>query len=506
MSNSYIWWGIAAYVIVALAVGYMSREASSASSMSEFFIGNRKMKGMVATLSYSATIFSAFLMIGMVGLTYAGGVGALGFELAYFVSLAIVALVGPKFWMVGKKYGYITPSEMLGHRYNSKALAFIAAGAACVFLIPYSAVQLAGVGYLLQGMSDGAISFTTGVIVAAVLAVVFAYVAGIRSVMWTDALQAAVMIVGLVAVVGIVVSEIGGLGTLFDRVAAEQPKALTVPGDGVFSFITFIGITIPWLFYAVANPQVSQRLFMSASLKSMRHTIIGSMLFGLVGIVLAVVLGLCVRLLIPGLEKADLATPVLLGSAHIPPFIGIVMMIAAVGAAVSTIDSIILTLSSMVARDIYANTKAASSESAQLNIGKWVVPVIAIMAVVFAELQLDLIAMLSVASVTGLAVLVPATLGAFYWKRGTALGGIVSVVCTGILVLFIYANGNSLLGLPAGVWSLPLASILFVVVSLFSKKPGRIADEFMAEATRVRFGNDSAGPKAVTRPALQEEA
>src|SRR5690606_8722351 len=100
----------------------------------------------------------------------------------------------PKFWAVGKKYGYITPTEMLGHRYNSKALALIAASASCIFLIPYSAVQLAGVGYLVQGMSDGAISFSTGVLVAAILAVIFAYVAGIRSVMWTDALQATVMI------------------------------------------------------------------------------------------------------------------------------------------------------------------------------------------------------------------------------------------------------------------------------------------------------------------------
>src|SRR5690606_36358923 len=136
MTTTYIWWAMIAYVVIALLVGYMSREKSAGSSMSEFFIGNRKMKGIVATLSYSATIFSAFLMIGMVGLTYAGGVGALGFELAYFVSLAVVAIVGPKFWAVGKRYGYITPSEMLGHRYNSKALALIAAASSCVFLIP----------------------------------------------------------------------------------------------------------------------------------------------------------------------------------------------------------------------------------------------------------------------------------------------------------------------------------------------------------------------------------
>src|SRR5699024_12550898 len=60
--------------------------------------------------------------------------------------------------------------------------------------IPYAAVQLAGVGYLLSGMTHGAISFTAGTVLAVVLALVFALVAGLRSVAWTDSLQAVVMI------------------------------------------------------------------------------------------------------------------------------------------------------------------------------------------------------------------------------------------------------------------------------------------------------------------------
>jgi SSS family solute:Na+ symporter len=144
-------------------------------------------------------------------------------------------------------------------------------------------------------------------------------------------------------------------------------------------------------------------------------------------------------------------------------------MIGIMAAAISTIDSIMLTLASMLSRDVYANVNLNVSEKRQLLVGKLVVPVIALMAMGFAELQLDLIAVLSVAASSGLVAMVPAIIGAFYWKRGTAAGAWVSVVGTSVFVLLMYATGNALLGLPAGVWGIVVASVLFVGVSLLTK-------------------------------------
>ncbi len=165
MTESLIGWSIAIYVVVAIGIAMLSRQRSAkggSDSMSGYFLGNRQMNGLVSALSYSATTYSAFMMVGLAGLTYAGGVGAFGFEIIYFAGVSLVAVFGPKFWAVGKKFGYVTPSEMLGHRYHSKPVAMAVSIASCIFLIPYSAVQLAGVGYLLQGMTDGTITFTTG--------------------------------------------------------------------------------------------------------------------------------------------------------------------------------------------------------------------------------------------------------------------------------------------------------------------------------------------------------
>ena len=97
------------------------------------------MGGFVSAMSYSATTYSAFMMIGLAGLTYTGGVGALGFELIYLIGVTLVLVFGPRFWLVGKKFGYVTPTEMLGHRYGTRSVAVVTAvttPSLTVFVLP----------------------------------------------------------------------------------------------------------------------------------------------------------------------------------------------------------------------------------------------------------------------------------------------------------------------------------------------------------------------------------
>ncbi|MFA8439240.1 sodium:solute symporter family protein [Pueribacillus sp. YX66] len=478
MNATMVWIGVVIYVISSLILAYYSR-TGKAKDMTDYFLGNRKMGGFVSALSYSATTFSAFMLVGLAGLTYAGGVGALGFELIYFAGVSLIAFFGPRYWVAGKKYGYVTPTEMLGDRYESKTVAVVTALASCLFLIPYSAVQLTGVGYLLSSMSNNAITFTTGVTIATVLAIVFTIIAGIRSVMWTDAFQALVMIVTATLVVLIVVSRLGGFGSFFETLATEHPGSLSVPGNGFFSFPAFLSLTLPWIFFSISNPQVSQRLYMPSSFTSLRRMLIGFLVFGFIYTLVSILWGFAALIQFPGLDNADLATPTLLSSDLVPPILGVIVMIGIMAAAISTIDSIILTLSSIVARDVYGNAKRNPSEQRQLLVGKIVIPVIAVLAYLFAQLQLDLIAVLSVSASAGLLVIVPAYFGVFFWKRGTAAGVIASVVISGTLVSVLELTKFKPLGYGSGVWGLLLSIALFIGVSIVTKAPKEKATEFI---------------------------
>src|SRR6056297_524333 len=357
MPARYVYIAMIIYVILGFYIAFKAREGMKKGLLA-YFLSGRSLGGFVSALSYSATTYSAFMMVGLAGFTYSGGVGALGFELVYLSGLSLVAFFGPRFWLVGKKFNYISPYEMLGDRYNSKWIPVLLASTACVFLIPYLAVQLMGIGYLMNGLSGGSIPFMNGVIIAVILAIAWALIAGMRSVAWTDSMQSLVMIIVSVFILFFIVyKEMGGFINFFNILENRYPEFLSVPGPGFFKFKVFLGLTLPWFFFPISNPQVSQRLFIPRSLSAMKTMIKGFLIFGLIYTLVSVMWGFSAKILLPDLTAADMATPALLGSEHVPVILALIAMVGITAAAISTIDSIMLTLSSLLVQDIYKNIK-----------------------------------------------------------------------------------------------------------------------------------------------------
>lgn len=234
MSPVLIWAAIGLYALAGLAVVAIARR-QLATGAEDFYLASRTLGGLVSAASYAATTYSAFMMLGLAGLTYRGGVGALGFELVYFAGLSLMLIFGPRLWLVGRRYGFITPSEMLGARYDSPALATVTALLSCAFLVPYSSVQLLGIGLLFSGTTGGAIPFEAGIIVGAALAAIWTLGAGLRSVVWTDALQAVVILLTALVALLYIIEALGGWGVFLARVEEERGAWLAQPGPGFFS-------------------------------------------------------------------------------------------------------------------------------------------------------------------------------------------------------------------------------------------------------------------------------
>lgn len=480
-------WLLAAFAVY-VALGTLIAIGSSrglSQRLEDYFLANRSLGGLVSALSYAATTYSAFMMVGLAGLTYRGGVGALGFELVYLSGLSLVVFFGPAFWEVGRRFHIVSPAELLSVRYRSPLLGAVVAAASVLFLIPYSSVQLTGIALLLEGMSRGAVPFLVGLTLATAVAVLWAWLGGLRSVAWTDAFQAVIMLISALWVLDSVLGRVGGVGGLFARLQQEDPEWLAVPGNGYFTFHTFLGLSLPWFFFALSNPQVSQRLFTPRSLGSMRRMLLGFLVFGFIYTLVSVLWGLAGRVLIPGLPNPDLLTPSLLASPWVPPAVALVAMVGIMAAAVSTIDSILLTLSSMVARDLYATLAPGAPEHRQLQVGKLAIPVIALLAFLFARMRLGLIAVLSVASSAGLLVTVPAIIGAFYWPRATASGALASILGGSAVVVWAQLTGARPLGAWPGVWGLIVATALFVGVSLLSRPVEAPGAEFRRAVERT---------------------
>lgn len=477
ISPALVWGAVAAFALVGGIIAVAASRGNTGTA-DDYYLGGRRLGGVVSGLSYAATTYSAFMLVVLTGLTYRGGVGALGFELIYFSGLMLLVVFGPRFWLAGQRWGFVTPAEMLGARYGDPNIARAAAVISLVFLMPYCTTQMAGIGLLLSGITGGAIGLGTAVAVGALLAIFWTLVAGLRSVAWTDAGQSVVMLVSGLLAVGFVVASIGGVGAFLAELRAERGAWLGVPGPGLWSFPTFLALSLPWFFFPLSNPQVSQRLFVVRDLSALRRMIFWVLGFGLVFTLIAVVWGFAALLLAPDLDNPANATPTLLGSGAVPVPVALLLMVGILSAAVSTLDSIALTLGSMVARDL---VRHPGLEARQVFVGRIVVVVVVLFAATFAIRQASVVDQLAALSAAGLIVTVPSTIAAFFWRGGTAAGVLASLLGgAGVAVWLAMGAGVSVFD-PTLALSVSAVSIVLLVGVSLVTRPRAGALDFRGE-------------------------
>ena len=466
MSAALVWGAMILWTLLAAFIAERARRGLG-TGVSEYFIGGRRLRGFVSGMTYAATTYSAFMLVGLVGLTYRSGVGALGFEMTYLVFTVVLLVVfGPRFWLVGKRYDFITPPELLADRYGNRWIATVAALISFVMLIPYSSVQLIGAGLLVNGLTGGEVPYMAGVLVMAALSGFSAIWAGMRSVAWTDAFQAITMIVtSLIAVVFVMFGSFGSPGEFFVTVEQNNPDLLAFNWDPKL----FIGITLPWAFFALTNPQVSQRMYVPDEKRSLRRMIIYFSIFGVIYTVISTLFGFQARELLPGLENPDNAMPRLLST--LPTVLSLIIFVGIFSAATSTLGSIILTLSSLFSRDVLARIKSDADERTQRVAGQFAIVVLLLGCIVFAYFRPGLIAIISSMASGGLLVMAPTIIGAFFWRRATAPAALISMIVGGVVTGVMYIANIYPLGWWPSVWGILLTSLLFVGISLATTPP-----------------------------------
>ena len=124
------------------------------------------------------------------------------------------------------------------------------------------------------------------------------------------------LLASVIALCFLVYKGFGGFGAFMHRMNQDIPQFLA--GPGLFKFQLFLGLSLPWLFFSLSNPQVTQRLFIPKSVKAFKQMIGGFLVFGFIYTMVSVLWGFGVRLLIPGLANADKATPSLLAMPIMP--------------------------------------------------------------------------------------------------------------------------------------------------------------------------------------------
>ena len=190
------------------------RGARMAKTASDYFIAGRQLSLWVFVLAATATSFSGWTFMGHPGLVYRDG-----FQYAYASFYTItIPFTGVIFlkrqWMLGKRFGYVTPGEMLADYFRGDFIRILTVVVALFFSIPYLGVQLGASGFLFNVLTDGLVPEAFGMWVLSIVVLVYVASGGLRAVAYVDTVQCILLAVGIIITGIIALNAVGGWDAL----------------------------------------------------------------------------------------------------------------------------------------------------------------------------------------------------------------------------------------------------------------------------------------------------
>jgi SSS family solute:Na+ symporter/sodium/pantothenate symporter len=462
------------YLLSMILIGWIGRKKRRGDSLSDFYLAGRSMGLVVLFFTLYATQYSGNTLFGYTGITY-----RIGFQwtvsVLFMVSIVVAYLLfAPRLFILSREKGFITPGDYILHRFNSPGLRLLTTVLMIYALGNFTLAQLKAMGAAVEGLTDGAVPSAYGILFLAVIMVVYETLGGMRSVAWTDVIQGVVLATGFVVLLLVIPSLGGGLPAVVEKLSEISPEKVQVPSvEGRNTWISFV---ILLAFGASIYPQAIQRLYAGRSLRTLKRSLALMAFMPFLTTMIALVCGLVGAVVVPGLEGvqsdeilARLSALIVTKSA-VGYWLVVVIFAAVLAALMSTADSALLSISSMMTRDIYQPyLRPDSSEEELTRVGKWLSwGVIALLVwlaigtektlVRLLELKFELLIQVSPAFFLGL-----------YWERlskqsilaGMILGLLVAVGLTLSGMPRVWGFHAGVLGLAVNVLCCAIGSLLF---------------------------------------------
>ena len=464
------------FFAVMLGIGFYSRK--HATNVNGFVLGGRSVGPWLTAFAYGTSYFSAVVFVGYAGqFGYKYGLAStwIGIGNAILGSLLAWVVLGRRTRIMTKHLHSMTMPDFFGKRYNSKTLRVAASMIAFIFLIPYTASVYNGLSYLFGMAFD--VDFRVCVIVMAVLTGVYVIVGGYMATALNDLVQGIIMLFGIVAVIGAVLSGHGGFIAAIKELAAVPSDVM--PGAYASFFgpdpLNLLGVVILTSLGTWGLPQMIQKFYAIKDEKSVHTGTIISTLFAVV------VAGGCYFLggfsRISGVEAAadgtvayDTIIPTMLSS--LPDILIGIVIVLVLSASMSTLSSLVLTSSSTLTLDFIKPLFVKNMDEKKQLI--WMRVLLAFFIIISVVIALDPPAFIAQLMGISWGALAGAFLAPFlyglYWKGVTKAAVWASFICgVGITVsnMFLKYIASPI---NAGAIAMIAGLIIVPIVSLLSPK------------------------------------
>lgn len=500
-----------AYMIIMIVIGFVCSKGNK--NNEDYFLGGRNLGSWTAAMSAQASDMSGWLLMGLPGAVYLAGTGeawiAVGLLIGTILNWYIVSARLRKYTIVAGNSLTIPSFFKNRYRDHKNIIKIVSASIIAVFFTVYTASAFSSGAKLFATLFSNSASgdenynqvYVIGLIVAAVVILVYTFMGGFKAVCTTDLIQGLMMIVAILSV-PVLAYAILTFDTSFSSALAakgvEQPAQFLnffVNGDGTPVSAVSIISNLAWGLGYFGMPHILVRFMAVKSNEEIKKSRKIAVVWVIISLTASCLIGLIARgYLTAQLDDATSESVFIrtiqqiFSGNGVLIFIGGIFLCGILAAIMSTADSQLLVTASAVSEDLYKGAvKKNASEKSSLLVGKIAVAVVAVIAFFIAlNPKSSIMGLVSDAWAGFGSAFGPVVLLALFWKRST-LSGAISGMATGALTVIIWdyiqlVNGQTLYAatnLYSLVVGFGLALIVNVIVSLLSKKPSKeIMDEF----------------------------
>ena len=426
------------YFVVLLSIGlYFYRKSVS---IEDYLLGGRGMGAWVTALSAQASDMSGWLLMGLPGAIYLGGISNTWIATGLFIGTVLNwKLVAGRLRIYTEKTNTITLPCFFEERFRDPTglLRTVSAIIILIFFAIYASSGLVAAGKLFEAIFN--INYQVAVIVGGVVIIAYTFLGGFLAVCWTDLFQGLLMVLAIIIVPALAYFDVGGMEVIKAKMMAKNISTSLIPAGSKLPLLAIISASAWGLGY-FGQPHILARFMSAKSLSKLKESSQIAIVWVFLSLGGAVVVGLI------GIGMFDNLTGgeeekvfIYMIEKLFNPWVGGIMLAAILSAIMSTIDSQLLVSSSALAEDFYQKAiKKNASQREIIIVGRICVIIISAVALVLALKPNDTILGMVAYAWGGFgAAFGPLVLFALFSRKTSWVSALAGMV-TGTVVLVVW--------------------------------------------------------------------
>ncbi len=461
------------YFAVVVVIGL--RTAQRTRTGEDLFLAGRRLGWIPIGFSLFASNISSTTLIGLSGAAYAWGIAVSNYEWMAAFALVVFAIFIIPCYLNSR---IATVPEFLERRFDRRSRSYFSALTICSNILVDTAGTLFA-GALVLRLFFPELDMFTACLALAALAGVYTAAGGLAAVVYTDVLQALILLMGTCLVTWFSFAELGFSWELLQSATPPEKLSLMLPLDdpNLPWLGTLVGVPLLGFYFWCTNQFIVQRVLGARSIAHARWGALFAGLLKLSVLYIMVMPGVMAAILLPDLENPDLVFPMLV-STLLPAGLSGLVFAGLLAALMSSIDSTLNSASALLTLDFMRPGQRGWSAIKTSWVGRGFILVFMLLAVMISPLIEHFPGLFHYLQ-SALAYLVPPVAVVFlfglFWPRASASGAFSTLLGGHLIsVLLFLLSLQGLLSLHftiiAGLLGL-ISAIIMVVASVSTAAP-----------------------------------